>query len=354
MKTLNNPYTGTHIEFHIIQPSAVSCLNRDDLGSPKTAMIGNTIRSRVSSQCWKRAVRQSMQDNGVKLGVRTRNVATLLTDACAALGANETQASECGEFLANTMTSKALLFISHTEIQAMANFAKEHDFDKDSIKTADLTKCIKNAINYAVDGLDIALFGRMVASNNSLKVTGAVSFSHAISTHGRRNEIDMFTALDDLSDGTSAESAHKDESEFNSATYYRYISIDLGQLAENLTQCGHPLNPETMKAAIDAFTKALYMAVPMARQASHSSATPWEYANVLVRRGQRMQAPFETPVKSEGLGYLASSIKTLKEWIALKEGMSGSLYGKLGQYIYGEDGKYSIDHLIQDLQQHVE
>ena len=53
----NNPFRGICIEFHILQSFPVTCLNRDDVGSPKTAMIGGTMRARVSSQCWKRAVR---------------------------------------------------------------------------------------------------------------------------------------------------------------------------------------------------------------------------------------------------------------------------------------------------------
>ena len=36
MTKLNN----TKIEFHILQSFPVSCLNRDDVGSPKSAMIG--------------------------------------------------------------------------------------------------------------------------------------------------------------------------------------------------------------------------------------------------------------------------------------------------------------------------
>ena len=62
------------IEFHILQSFPVSCLNRDDVGSPKTAVIGGVTRARVSSQCWKRAVRLSLHELGVKLGLRTKKI----------------------------------------------------------------------------------------------------------------------------------------------------------------------------------------------------------------------------------------------------------------------------------------
>jgi len=41
----------------------------------------------------------------------------------------------------------------------------------------------KKALNPAVDALDIALFGRMVAKATDMNVEAAASFSHAISTH---------------------------------------------------------------------------------------------------------------------------------------------------------------------------
>lgn len=50
-----------HLELHILQSVPVACLNRDDFGSPKTALFGNVQRARVSSQCWKRAARELMQ-----------------------------------------------------------------------------------------------------------------------------------------------------------------------------------------------------------------------------------------------------------------------------------------------------
>jgi CRISPR system Cascade subunit CasC len=46
------------IEIHTIQNFAPSNLNRDDTGSPKDCEFGGHRRARVSSQCWKRAVRE--------------------------------------------------------------------------------------------------------------------------------------------------------------------------------------------------------------------------------------------------------------------------------------------------------
>ena len=62
------------IELHIIQSFPVTCLNRDDLGSPKSATFGGVERARVSSQCWKRAIRIQAKDMEKEMfkGNRTR------------------------------------------------------------------------------------------------------------------------------------------------------------------------------------------------------------------------------------------------------------------------------------------
>ena len=50
------------IELHILQSFPVSCLNRDDVGAPKTAIFGGVTRARISSQCLKRAIRQHAKE----------------------------------------------------------------------------------------------------------------------------------------------------------------------------------------------------------------------------------------------------------------------------------------------------
>lgn len=342
---MKNNFTNTRIEFHIIQSFPVSCLNRDDVGAPKSAMVGGTPRARVSSQCWKRQIRLAMQDLGIKLGIRTKKVEKLLHDACVNASATEEQAAACSEELAKTLSDDTLLFISETEAGAFADYVKELNFDASKIKDKELGRVAKKALNASHDALDIALFGRMVAKAADMNVEAAASFSHAISTHKVTNEVEFFTALDDLQDELG--SAHMGSLEFNSATYYRYISLDLGQLAQTLGE-GADLKP-----AVEAFTKALFIAVPSARQTTQSGASPWEFARVLVRKGQRLQVPFETAVKAKEGGYLQASINELKSYLDKKEKMSGTLFGKLACYEWGEDENYSIDQLVKNLQCHV-
>lgn len=342
---MSNPYQHTRIEFHILQSFPVTCLNRDDVGAPKTAMVGGVSRARVSSQCWKRQVRMAMPTFGVRLGIRTKQAAQLFTEACRDLGAEDSVAEACGKKLADLIIDDTLLFISQTEARAFAEYAREKEFDPSAFKERELSRIARQAMNPAVDALDIALFGRMVAKAADMNVEAAASFSHAISTHKVSNEVEFFTALDDLSDEPG--SAHMGSLEFNSATYYRYISLDLGQLAQTLG------NDADLETPVEAFVKALFVAVPQARQTTQSGASPWEYARVLVRRGQRLQVPFESPVKAKGNGYLQPSIEALKDYLDKKEKLSGSLFGKIDTRDWGEDENFSVDDLIAWLQGHV-
>ena len=239
-----NPFLNTRIEFHILQSFPVTCLNRDDVGSPKTAVVGGVTRARVSSQCWKRQVRMMLHEFGVKIGTRSKLVNQQIAAKCRELGATDEQAQACGDVIAKAIVKDTLYFFTDTEVEEFAAYAQSKNFDAGAVSDKDIQKRSKKVLKLAVDGLDIALFGRMVAQAPELNVQAAASFSHAISTHAVNNEIEFFTALDDLD--TAA--GHLDNLEFSSATYYRYVSLDLGQLYESL-------QGEQIKESVQAFTR---------------------------------------------------------------------------------------------------
>ena len=72
------------VQLHILTNYGPSNLNRDDLGRPKTVVVGGVQRLRVSSQCLKRAWRTSdvfEAETGIRtkeLGVKIKNA--LMTD----------------------------------------------------------------------------------------------------------------------------------------------------------------------------------------------------------------------------------------------------------------------------------
>ena len=381
----NNPFKNTHVEFHILQSFPVTCLNRDDVGAPKTAIIGGSTRARVSSQCWKRPVRLAMQEFGIKLATRTKLIDALITKACLAEGATPIQAEAMGKLVSAELSGESdtekgatLLFLSASEVNAFARKMKEFKFSfdeldakikaqKDELKalkakqkkkeefnahdikdkeaalkviqtTRNISKMFTAGFSPGVDGLDIALFGRMVAKASTMNVEAAASFSHAISTHKVSNEVEFFTAIGDLS-GEESGADHMGSLEFNSATYYRYISLDLGQLWQTLQGVA-------FTSAVEAFIKALFVAIPSARQTTQSGASPWDFAKVFIRKGQRLQVPFETAVRQKEGGFLQPSIAALKEYLEKKKKLAGSLFGAQAEYTWGEDENFSIDDLL--------
>ena len=70
------------LDIHVIQTLPPSNINRDDTGSPKTAVYGGVRRARVSSQSWKKAMRDYFKENGnlSNVGVRSLDVVSFLAE----------------------------------------------------------------------------------------------------------------------------------------------------------------------------------------------------------------------------------------------------------------------------------
>ena len=346
-------FNGIRIEYHILQTFPVTCLNRDDVGMPKTAVVGGVERSRVSSQCWKRQVRLALKDSGIKLAIRTKRIADLVSAACT--GEMTKAKSAYIEAVAKTLSDDTLIFISNNEIYALAGYIDGISDYEAEIKNVskkktpgELWKVMKPALLKEFDdlnGIDIALFGRMVANATDMDIEAACSFSHAITTHKIASDIDYFTAVDDFkSEAEDSGAGHIGSSEFSSGTYYRYVSLDLGLLSETL---GDEAN---IKRAIEAFTKALYIAIPAARQKTMAGYCPWDYAHVLVRHGQGMQLSFDKPVKNiEHDGYVEPSIHAMESELDRIRSLSGSFWGEIAGFVFGKDKDFSIDGLCDSL-----
>jgi CRISPR system Cascade subunit CasC len=321
------------IELHIIQSFPVSCLNRDDVGAPKTATFGGVTRARISSQCLKRAIREmakeldGQKEQGFFKGDRTRLIITPLADALKESGIDADvaldTARKIGDHLATfdeaaekkgDLQVKTLMFLSPGEIAAISKSVAAL-FEKDP-KSKDLAKGIAKACKEAriKDTADIAIFGRMVASDPSLTLEGAAMFSHALSTHKAENDIDFFSAIDEKKDkDEDAGAGMIGTLEFNSATYYRYAALNLDLLAD-----GDHLKAMTQderKSVVDTFIRATLTAVPGARKNSMNAATLPSYVlGIAKEKGQPLQLvnAFEEPKNDKGK-IVAAAEAALKE-----------------------------------------
>lgn len=306
-----------HLELHIIQSVPVSCLNRDDLNSPKTAVFGGVQRARVSSQSWKRAIREMAKELAPEQfkGERTRLMHEPLVEQLKLAGLSEVDADEGAKKIVDVLVnldskskdkvkSKTLYFLSPLELKTLANAYAETKDPKKSLKAVD-AKSLK-------DAADISIFGRMVANDHSLTVESASMFSHALSTHKVDNEIDFFSAVDDLQPKEDSGAGMTSTLEFNSATYYRFAALNLNMLADS-DHLGS-LSSEERQSVVKAFIEATIKAMPGARKNTMNGNTLPVYVLGVVRaQGHPIQLvnAFESPIRSSQ-GYATRSIELLK------------------------------------------
>jgi CRISPR system Cascade subunit CasC len=322
------------LELHILQSFPVSCLNRDDVGAPKSAVFGGVTRARISSQCLKRAIREYAQELCPTpfQAQRSRLIVEPLCDAMVKQGIDESQAETTAKEVANYLASfdkeaekkgtlkvKTLIFLSPSEILAIAEVLAE--MLKKDPKSKDLGKAAGKVLKglEPKDAADIAIFGRMVANDASLTMEGAGLFSHALSTHRADNEIDFFAAVDDLQSKSEAGAGMTGTLEFNSACYYRYAALNLDMLQNHL----RALNSDELRQVVDAFIRATLLAVPGARKNSMNAHTVPAYALGIVKaKGQPIQLAnaFESPLRAKADGLIKVSIDALEnEYNTLKE-----------------------------------
>jgi CRISPR system Cascade subunit CasC len=343
-----------HIELHILQSFPVSCLNRDDLNSPKTAIFGGVQRARVSSQCWKRAVRETATEELPELftGKRGRLFIEPMKDALLKEEFDEQKsieiAKEFGDYLAKidgdaekksgVLRVKTAYFTTQAEIAKLAKAYKEKGEVKKAIKELK-PEDLK-------DAADISLFGRMVASDHTLTIEGAAMFSHALSTHKVENEIDYFSAMEDWPNA-DAGAAMTGTLEFNSATYYRFAALNLDMLFDkDHLAC---LELKERKEVVKAFVKATLQAIPIARKNSMNGNVPPSYVLCVLRdNGHPIQLvnAFEEPIQSKN-GIVKKSIEAIEnEYKKLKETWN---LGGVEVRIPNEN----LDDLLGEVEQHV-
>ena len=319
----------TFVDVHLIQSVPPSCINRDDTGSPKTAIVGGVKRHRVSSQAWKKATRDEFKHllPADKVGIRTKRIVKILADdikrrspelaeealalaeACfTAGGVKIIPPKKKGNDSEEPIISESgyLFFISNQQIEALSKLAVDS-------KAADLPIDKKEAklILKSFNSVDLALFGRMVADAPELNVDAACQVAHAVSTHRVQTESDYFTALDEEKARTPDEDAGAGmigQVEFVSSTLYRYATINVDALISNLG------SDDVALQAIEAFIKAFTRSMPTGKQNTFANRTLPEAVLVQIRDDQPLSlaSAFEQAVHpgTEG-GYSTESVKEL-------------------------------------------
>jgi CRISPR system Cascade subunit CasC len=312
----------TIIDVHVLQTLPPSCLNRDDTGSPKTAVYGGVPRARVSSQSWKRATRQYFNENLLEpdeRGVRTRRVVELIEGRLKTrLGTRaEDRDKELNDLAKAALDGLGLkekkgdiseyaLFLSTRQVDAIAELlASRFEAGENTVEPEVVLELAGKG-----HSLDVALFGRMIADTTSLNVDAACQVAHAISTHRVSPEFDFFTAVDDLNPASEPGAAMMGYVEFNSATFYRFATIGAELLAANLG--GGAEVAGGVRAFVEAFVKSL----PTGHQNTFAAMTLPDLVVVSLRKDQPVSlvGAFEEPVSADG-GHVRQSADRLVSYL---------------------------------------
>lgn len=381
------------IQLHVLTSYPPSNLNRDDLGRPKTAVVGGATRLRVSSQALKRAWRTSevfrstlgeMPKPDTELvdktiGKRSKAIGQEIFKELA--GVEDITVDVVRRFdeksIKTAFDIARMIAVQFGKLDGefppkrkkSGDEESSTDDDKGSDSDEKLVKAFRKALNtgqlvhlspmeeHAIQDLtarlrsearaprdeeldllrldhasvDIGLFGRMLAESPSFNIEAATQVAHAITVHRAEVEDDYFTAVDDLNMGA----AHIGETGFGAGVYYLYVCIDRALLDENLAG-DTALRNRALAALIEAIAKV----GPTGKQNSFASRA---FASlVLAEKGHQqprsLSLAFLKPVNgTQGdAGMMASAIEALMD----KRKSLEDMYGAADACLIGVEGEY--------------
>jgi CRISPR system Cascade subunit CasC len=313
------------VQLHVLTSYPPSNLNRDDTGRPKTAVIGDCTRLRISSQSLKRAWRTSgIFEAALKghIGTRTKEKGISVYQSLTKQGVGEKNARDWAKMIASQFgklkSDKKTEKNEDLHVEQLVHFNPEEEKAIDDL----VNQLVASATAPTEDDLkllrkqhtavDIAMFGRMLASSPAFNTEAAIQVAHAITVHKAAVEDDYFIAVDDLNTGEEDKgAAHIGELGFGAGVFYLYICIDRELLRENL---GY--DAVLTQKALNAFVQAVSKVSPTGKQNSFASRA---YAGfVLVEKGDQqprsLAQAFLKPVKpnqEKGEDTMTRAIKEL-------------------------------------------
>jgi len=291
------------IQLHLLTAYPPSNLNRDDLGRPKTAIVGGTERLRVSSQSLKRAWRTSdhfQEALSSFQGTRTKRLGEKAFQLLRGKEVSEKKAAEWATTIAGVfgknkkdkpLEIEQLAHVSPDEWSAVMALAEtlakeERGPEDDELK---LLRATPKAV-------DIALFGRMLASSPAFNVEAAAQISHAFTVNPVKIEDDFFTAVDDLNNHEEdAGAGHMGDAGFGSGVFYIYCCINKDLLVKNL-QDDESLANQT----IDALVQSAAKVAPTGKQNSFASRAYTSY--ILAEKGSQQPRSLSVAFLQAGRG----------------------------------------------------
>jgi CRISPR system Cascade subunit CasC len=309
-----------YVDFHILQTVPPANLNRDDQGNPKEAYFGGVRRSRVSSQAWKRATRIEFDRHLPKAeqSTRTKQIAKQLTGRIAdRTGLDQEQAQRLADALLEPLGIKGgrkdrdtayLLYYGHGQLDRIVDLVADRAAELAALPDDALAAAAKDlkVADKLKTGhpMGVALFGRMVADIPSLNVDAAAQVAHALSTHRVELESDYYTAVDDVNERDETGAGMIGSIGFNSATLYRYATVGVHRLIDNIGSVDAALD------AVNRFGRAFALSMPTGHINAFAHRTRPSLVAVVVRDDQpvNLVSAFEHPVPATDPSGVASGV----------------------------------------------
>jgi CRISPR system Cascade subunit CasC len=385
-----------HLHARLMFSVAAALPNRGGDGLAKTAPLGGSLRQRISSQCIKRALRQSAtmtalaEAIGRPISVRSRIAVEAVVlprvlaagvaeaqarDLCAAVqdvltrGADKAKAvrKKVADKKAKAAQAKAVqaaengtgieaeaaeeqaeigvaqvVVLGHGELGAVADALVQAA--RDGMNGEALIEAVAKrrmpglaaALDGSKAGLDGLLFGRMATGDPLVGLDGAVAVSHALTVHPLQDTVDYFTAVDDLDPDGGA--GHLDTAHLTSGLFVLDVVTDLDLLRSSLA--------EQAPAVARGLLQAAMRWQPRAKVGS--TAPGAELVEAAVERRERMGSQtilaFTEPVRPTP----AAARERLGEWLLDRDQIEGEPMQRLWlRQAPRKDGQSAIDALAQ-------
>ena len=341
-------------QIHLLVSYPPSNLNRDDTGRPKTAIVGDANRLRISSQSLKRAWRTSEAIEKAMsghMGIRTKEMGIEIYKKLIAGKVSEKNARDWAKSIASQFgkmkSDKKTEDDEDLHVEQLVHFGTEEHaaimslVDKLVKESSAPTEEDLKLLRKSKQAVDIAMFGRMLASSPAYNIEAAVQVAHAITIHKVAVEDDYFTAVDDLNKGdVDRGSAHIGEAGFGAGIFYLYICINRELLCENLGG-DIALTSKALEALMHAMTKVS----PTGKQNSFASRTYAAFA--LAEKGDQqprsLAQAFLKPVT--GTDMLERAVKELNKRVDNFDKVYGPCADK--RYSFNvEAGEGSLEDLL--------
>ena len=293
------------LQIHTLNPYTAVLLNRDNSGIAKRMPYGDTLRTRVSSQCLKRHWRANddvhaiHKIDGTQSSYRSRELVTQkiiaplrkqFDEAIVDAIEPEIQMAVYGE-RGTVRKSRQTLLLGEPEIRWLAQETRRiatqaRDPEKAATAAKNWRKTMRDNIKVLREntcspgGTTAALFGRMVTSDPAANITAAIHVAHAFTVHGEETETEYFTAVDDLPTGEPGADTIQ-ETELTSGLFYGYVVVDLPQLCENL-------GGDTLLAGA-ILHNLIYLIAEVSPGAKRGSTAPYARASLMLLEAGRRQ-----------------------------------------------------------------